>query len=85
MCKIILEVKYFIKSVIYQMLKLQSFFRRDQTRTQSLFKCFFGMREDWGLGNEERAGSHGKGRIPSHETSRAPQPNPQSSLIPKNT
>ena len=35
---------------------------RDQTRTQSLFKCFFGMREDWGLGNEERAGSHGKGR-----------------------
>ena len=23
---------------------------RPQTRTQSLFKCFFGMIEDWGLG-----------------------------------
>ena len=33
-----------------------------QTRTQSLFKCFFGVRRDWGSG-QARAGSHGKGRM----------------------
>ena len=46
-----------------------------QTRTQSLFKCFLG----W-----EKIARYFS-FFPSHETPRAPQLNPQSSLTPKNT
>ena len=60
------------------LIDMSHFVRRSQTRTQSLFKCFFGVREDWGLGWGAREVS-----LPSHKTPRAPQPNPQSSLTPK--
>ena len=42
-----------------------------QTRIQSLFMCFWGEREDWGV-RLRRA----RGVSPSHDTPRAPQPNP---------
>ena len=32
------------------LIDMSHFVRRSQTRTQSLFKCFLGVREDWGLG-----------------------------------
>ena len=46
---------------------------------------FFGVREDWGLGWGARGVSCYFSFFPSHKTPRAPQPNPQSSLTPKNT
>ena len=52
---------------------------QDQTRAQSLFKCFFGGERRLGIRLRRARGLMGR-----DEEKVAPQPNPQSSLIPKN-
>ena len=59
------------------LIDMSHFVRRSQTRTQSIFKCFLGVREDWGLGLGARGVSF------PNKTPRVSQPNPQSTLTPK--